>query len=110
MPPVPAETLPVLRGAAALMFLAMLAGLAALVPVRGDLLGLMTGIGGSLAVALILPEPERRPALALGWSALAFALPVTLVTAGPGLPGGALMALAAVAGWGALCAACPPRG
>ena len=87
------------RGALALIALAMLAGVTTLVPVKGDLLGLLTGVGGSLAVALVLPHPERRPYLALSWSAIAFVLPVVLVTARPGLPLGTSLAIGAAGIW-----------
>lgn len=87
------------RGALALMLLAALAGTATLVPVRGDLLGLLAGVAGSLAVALVLPHPERRPFLALGWSAIAFALPVALVLTRPGLPLGLSLAMGAAGVW-----------
>lgn len=98
-------TLPALslRGAVVLLGLALLAGLAAMVPVRGEVLGLAGGIAGVLAVALIVPEPERRPLLALGWGALAFALPVALVLARPGLPIGLGLACGAAGLWTLLC-------
>ncbi len=87
------------RGALALIVLALLAGASTMVTVGGDMLGLLIGVGGSLAVALVLPHPERRPLLALGWSALAFVLPVVLVTLRPGLPLGAALAIGAAGIW-----------
>ncbi|MFN4100455.1 MAG: hypothetical protein ACK4GT_11830 [Pararhodobacter sp.] len=87
------------RGAAALLVLAVIAGIATLAPLRGDLLGLLTGIGGALAVTLVLPHPERHPLLALGWSTLAFTLPVALVFTEPGLPLGASFAMGAAGAW-----------
>ncbi|MCB1388558.1 MAG: hypothetical protein KDK12_05335 [Rhodobacteraceae bacterium] len=111
-PPLDASTVPG-RGAAALIALSLLAGLAAMVPVRGDLLGLMTGIGGALAVAIVLPHPERRPLLALSWGALAFALPVALVLIRPGLPLGMSLTAGAAGLWTILglaaCRALPDR-
>ncbi|WP_417627862.1 hypothetical protein [Pararhodobacter aggregans] len=91
------------RGAIVLLALALLAGLSVMVPVRGEVLGLASGIAGVLAVALIVPEPERRPLLALGWGALAFALPVSLVLARPGLPLGLGLACGAAGLWTLLC-------
>lgn len=91
------------RGAIALLALALLAGLSVMVPVRGEVLGLASGIAGVLAVALIVPEPERRPLLALGWGALAFALPVALVLARPGLPLGLGLACGAAGLWTLFC-------
>jgi len=91
------------RGAFALLALALLAGLSVMVPVRGEVLGLASGIAGVLAVALIVPEPERRPLLALGWGALAFALPVALVLARPGLPLGLGLACGAAGLWTLFC-------
>jgi len=87
------------RGAAALLALAVIAGMASLVPVRGDLFGLLTGLGGALAVTLVVPQPERRPFLALGWGTLAFSLPVALVLTQPGLPLGTSLALGAAGAW-----------
>lgn len=91
------------RGAIVLLALALLAGLSVMVPVRGEVLGLASGIAGVLAVALIVPEPERRPLLALGWGALAFALPVALVLARPGLPLGLGLACGAAGLWTLFC-------
>jgi len=87
------------RGALALIVLALLAGASTMVTVGGDMLGLLIGVGGALSVALVLPCPERRPLLALGWSALAFLLPVVLVTLRPGLPLGAALAIGAAGIW-----------
>lgn len=90
------------RGAVALLLLALLASLAAAMPPRGETLGLMCGIAGSLAVGLIVPGPERRPLLALAWSALAFALPVTLTLARPDLPLAMALAMGAAGLWSIL--------
>jgi len=97
------------RGAAALLLLALLAGLAAAMPPRGETLGLLCGVTGSLAVGLVVPGPERRPLLALSWSALAFALPVTLVLARPDLPLAVALAMGAAGFWSILAFAARSR-
>ncbi|WP_370226170.1 hypothetical protein [Pararhodobacter marinus] len=90
------------RGAGLLVTLALVAGAATLVPVRGELLALIAAIGGMLAVPLIVPQPERHLALALTWSALALCLPLALVLARPDLPLGAGLTLGAAGAWTAL--------
>ena len=90
---------PVGRGAVALIVLALLAGVASQMPYRGDVLGILTGVAGSLAVSGIIAQPERRPFLSLSWSAMGFALPVTLTLAHPGLALGLSLTLGAVGLW-----------
>ncbi|WP_417586239.1 hypothetical protein [Pararhodobacter oceanensis] len=97
-----------MRGTLALLILALLAGVAAQMPMRGDVLGLLAGVAGSLGVAGVITSPERRPLLAICWSALAFALPVTLTLADLGLAAGSVMTAAALVFWSLI--AQPARG
>ncbi len=89
------------RGALGLVLLAALAALAMRLQ-GGDSLGLLVGVAGSLAVALAVPQPERQPFLALGWSALAFALPLALVLTRPGFGPGLALALGTAGFWALL--------
>ncbi|MCW1933219.1 hypothetical protein [Pararhodobacter zhoushanensis] len=86
-------------GAAALLVLAVLAGIVSLLPAQGQPLGMLLGILGSLAVALVLPAARCHPLLAMVWSALAFSLPVALVLMHPGLPLGVALAFGAAGVW-----------
>ncbi|GAB4268250.1 MAG: hypothetical protein Kow0013_18930 [Pararhodobacter sp.] len=87
------------RRALALAGLAMLGALVAQIPLRGDMLGLMVAVVGSLSVGIVLPRPESCPGLALSWGALAYALPLVLTLADPGAPLGAALTLGAVGCW-----------
>ena len=88
-----------MRGVVLLLLIALLAGAAALVPVKGELLGLIAGLLGMLGLALVVPQPERHPFLALGWLLIAFALPVTLVLLSPSLPEGLALTLGGAGLW-----------
>ena len=87
------------RGGLALLSLAVIASVAVQVPMRGELLALFTAIAGSLAVGWVVPCPERRPILAVVWSALAFALPVLLALANPTLPLALTLSIGSVGVW-----------
>ncbi|MCA2010650.1 hypothetical protein LCM17_04075 [Cereibacter sphaeroides] len=91
-------TLPA-RGALVLTALALVGGASSLVPVQGEILALMAGLMGVLALPLILPQPERHAVLALGWIALALALPITLALAALQPPWGLVVTLGASALW-----------
>lgn len=104
-PPLPRPPVPFAhasRGVLVLFGLALVAATAALVPVKGELLGLMAGILGTLALALVIPAPEQHPLLALGWIGLAFALPVSLVLMRPALPEAMALTLGASGLWAVL--------
>jgi hypothetical protein len=88
-----------LRGTLALLSLAILAGVCTQVPLRGDTMGLLMGVAGSLSVAAIVRHPERHPFLALSWSALAFSLPVAVTLAKPALALGLSLTLGSVGLW-----------
>ncbi|MBN8291748.1 hypothetical protein JI664_07215 [Rhodobacter sp. NTK016B] len=106
-PAIPSALVASARGAGLLFGLALVAGAATLVPVRGEVLALVAAIAGMLAVPLIVPQPERHLAMALSWSALALGLPLALVLTHPELALGAALTLGAAGAWTALaCLAC----
>lgn len=68
-----------------------------------DGFALLVAIAGSSMVAIVLPSPETRPFLALCWSALSFALALSLTMLTPNLLVGLAWIMGALGLWAGLC-------